>query len=433
MRLNTTRSLALLGATAALAMVGCGSDDDGGDEPAAGSAAKSTATKTAASDGGISQATIDTALKFTGGKAGKAGAGEPIVVGVINQQGAAPAFPEYLDTAEATAKFVNADLGGAGGRELKLEPCIVQSEEDGQKCAAEFLSKKIDIAVWTLGIAGNGSFYKTVAGKFPVLVSAAATGPDSTTDHVYEFDGGANSTLNAFAVSATKVGKRVAIVATGNDSGKFTTGEVLLPMLKKLGAQTKVAYYPDTATGPEMTSAVQASGAASADVVIFNPAAAAQCNAVYDAMKQLGVKKPVVTSSICAADEVADHTDGGPDGWTFASYSSNPRVTDDAEGQAFKNALETYGAPKAVNSGYTLKTFGDLLAITKWANEIGADKVSPTTYESAIKAFKGPAFGVPGPMACGADKDFVSVCGSAARLSTYKDGAWTSAGDVPLG
>lgn len=432
MRLDRTRSLALLGATAALAFAGCG-DDDGGTDATKDGAAPSAAAETTPAEGGISQATIDTALKFTGGKAGKAGAGEPIVVGIINQQGAAPAFPEYLDTAEAAAKFVNADLGGAGGRELKLEPCIVQNEEDGQKCAAEFLSKKIDIAVWTLGIAGNGSFYKTVAGKFPVLVSAAATGPDSTTEHVYEFDGGANSTLNAFAVTATKVGKRVAIVATGNDSGKFTTGEILMPMLKKLGADTKVAYYPDTATTPEMVSAVQASGAASADVVIFNPAAAAQCNSVYDAMKQLGVKKPVVTSSICAADEVADHTDGGPEGWTFASYASNPRVTEDADGQAFKNALETYGAPKAVNSGYTLKTFGDLLAIVKWTNEIGADEVSPATYESAIEAFEGPAFGVPGPMDCGKDKDFVSVCGSAARMSTYKDGSWSSAGDVPLG
>ncbi|MEV4420955.1 hypothetical protein AB0L40_13380 [Patulibacter sp. NPDC049589] len=432
MRLNRTRSLALLGATAALALAGCGGDDGGDTETSA--ATTSTAAKTtAAADGGISQATIDTALKFTGGKAGKAGAGDPIVVGVVNQQGAAPAFPEYLDTANAATKFVNADLGGAGGRPLKLEPCIVQSEEDGQKCAAEFLSKKIDIAVWTLGIAGNGSFYKTVGGKFPVLVSAAATGPDSTTPHVYEFDGGANSTLNAFAVAATKIGKKVAIVATGNDSGKFTTGEVLMPMLKKLGADTKVAYYPDTATTPEMVSAVQASGAASADVVIFNPAAASQCNSVYDAMKQLGVEKPVVTSSICAADEVADHTGGGPEGWTFASYASNPRVTADADGQAFKNALETYGAPKAVNSGYTLKTFGDLLAIVKWTNEIGADKVSPATYESAIKAFKGPAFGVPGPMSCGSQKGFVSVCGSAARMSTYKGGTWSTAGDVPLG
>lgn len=430
MRIKQRRALVLVAASTVLALAACGGDDDG---DATTKADATTAAAAASGADGISQATVDTTVKFTGGKAGKAGSGDPVVVGVVNQQGGAPAFPEYLDTAEATAKFVNNDIGGADGRPLKLATCIVQNEEDGQKCAAEFLAKKVDIAVWTLGIAGNGSFYKTVNGKFPVLVSAAATGPDSTTEDVYALDGGANSTLNAFAVSASKMGKNIAVVATGNDSGKYTTGEVLVPMLKKLGVTPKVAYYPDTATIPEMVSAVQASGAASADGVIFNPAAATQCNAVFDAMKQLGVKKPVVTSSICAADEVVKHTDGGPDGWTFASYASNPRVEDDADGQAFKNALETYGAPDAVNSGYTLKTFGDLLTIVRWTNEIGADNVSPAAYTKAIKDFKGPGFGVPGTIACGTNKQFISVCGDAARMSTYREGTWSSAGDIPLG
>lgn len=387
----------------------------------------------AAASSEIDSSHIDAALEFTGGTAGEADSSlEPVKVGFVNQEGGVPAFPEYRATAEAAVKFVNEHLGGIDSRPIEMVSCIVQAEEDGQRCAAEFLADDVVIANWMLGTVGNQSFYRTIDGEIPVIVSVPASLADSTSPHVYEFDGGALSTLNAMSVSATNEGEEnVAIVSTGNPSGRANTGEVQIPMLEELGATTAVGYYDDAATGPEMVSAVQASGATTADSIVLSPATPAQCNLAYDAFKQLGITTKVVASAICDSAEVIEHTGGGPEGWVFASFASNAHVESDIEGQTYKNVLESYGAGDAVG-GYTIKTFGDVLAVAQFGNEIGADAITAEAFDQAIVEWNGPAFAVPGEMNCGYDKEAIGICGSAARMSVYEDGQWKSLDDISV-
>ena len=51
--------------------------------------------------------------------------GEPFVIGVVNTEGAPGTdFPEFSNAFRAAAAYVNAELGGIGGRPGELEVCL---------------------------------------------------------------------------------------------------------------------------------------------------------------------------------------------------------------------------------------------------------------------------------------------------------------------
>jgi hypothetical protein len=126
------------------------------------------------------------------------------------------------------------------------------------------------------------------------------------------------------------------------------------------------------------------------------------------------------------------HTGGGPVGWGFASFASNARVAGDPQAAAYANILDSEGASTVVSSGYTIKTFGDLLAIVKLANRIGFNKLTPAALSSAIKSWHGPGYAVAGPFECGYDPSVVSVCGKEASESIYTARGWKDAGNFSI-
>jgi branched-chain amino acid transport system substrate-binding protein len=425
LRLMTAACVAL-----ALSVAACGSDDD--NSTGTGSAAAPTTTSEAASASKLDDASIAMAAEFTGGKAGtKADPSlPPFTIGFANQSGATPAYPEYIGAATAAVDLINNHLGGVEGHPVKLDKCIIQSEEDGQKCGAQMLANGDMIANFSLASNGNESFYKTVGGKFPVIVSVAASGADYTTPHVYELDGGGDGVLNALSANAKEQGaKSVAIISSDNPAGKFATGKILIPQLTKLGIKSKAIYISDTATTPDFVSALQAGGASSADLVVLIPPGAPQCISTFDAMKQLAIKKNVVTTYSCYGDPMPEHTDGGPAGWNMYGFGTNQRI-DNPQTKLFKASMDEAGQSKWTFVGSTFKTFGDIMAITRWANNIGFDKLSAAELEKQILAWTGPAFMVSGNIHCGKHPVYVGICGDSAEGSTYKDGKWQSLGPV---
>lgn len=413
---NPRSSVALIAAaTAGLALSGCGSTSGSADDEAA---APDT----------LQQSTIDIGLTYTGGEAGEADSSkEPVKIGFVSQQGGATSFPEYEGAADAAVKFINGSLNGIDGHPIELVKCIVQSEEDGQKCASQFLADPdVHIVNWGLAVVGNETFYKTVAGKFPVVVSNAGGLADYSTPHVYELDGGGDAVLSAMAIAAEDAGaESVAIVSSSNPGGKFATANVLVPKLEDAGIATKVAYVDDTGSAPDFVSAVQASGAAEADLMMLIPPSGAQCVSTYNAMKQLAIKKDVVTTYSCYSDPVPESTGGGPEGWTMYGYAGNQRSVGE-EATAFRNAMEAAGQSEYTFVGATPKSFTDLFAITKIGNQVGYDGLDAASFEAGIKALKAPLFMVPGDISClhHPNPEYVGICGDTTAGSTYKDGKW---------
>jgi branched-chain amino acid transport system substrate-binding protein len=383
----------------------------------------------------VSKATIQTALKFTGGKEGPADQSlPPVKIGYVNQEGTTPSFTEYGEVTTASVNFVNEHLGGIDGHPIELVKCVLQSEEDGQKCAGELRnSGEISVAILGLAVVGNQSFYNTVDGEFPVLVDVSATGPDSTTEDVFSLDGGGGAVLNAQAEAVNALNaKEVALLTANNPAGKQTALTTQKPRMEELGIKPTVVLFEDTASAPEFATAISNSSAANAGAIAFNPSSNAQCNLLYDGLKQLGVSTPVVTNVFCAADEVVSHVGEGLNGWEFSSFGWNPRVPGNPQAEAYANVMEAEGKSELVNAGYTFKAFADVLAVDQLAQSVGVENLSGETMEKAIREWPGPAYMIPGEMKCGWNPETVSVCGNSAENSTFENGQWKDLGPVEL-
>jgi branched-chain amino acid transport system substrate-binding protein len=402
------------------------STSGGSAAPAGGSSSVSSSPSTS---GQIDQATINTALKYTDGKAEAANPSlKPVQIGFVNQEGGAPAFPENDGAADAVVKFINQYQDGIDGHPIQLVKCVIQTEEDGQKCAAQFLADP-DIHIAELGTAvvGNETFYNTVNGTFPVLVALSGGLADDSTPDVYLLDSGSEGVLSAFVSGAKAMGaKKVSIISTANSGGKYDVGQILIPSMKQDGMTPTAAYVSDTATTPEYTSAVQASGAENADVIELIASGAGQCLSVYKALQELAISKPVITAYGCYGDPVPAATNGGPLGWTFYGNSENQRAASSPEASAFRNIMEAEGEGQYINVGATPKTFTDFFAIAQMGNKIGFDGLSGPAFESQIKALRAPVFMVPGGIECGhyPDKIDVGVCGDSVAVSSYTGGKW---------
>jgi branched-chain amino acid transport system substrate-binding protein len=438
---HLSRSLAVAGCVVAATVVAaCGSSSSSSSSSSTGTASSAgTNTSTTSTAGGhasgvaVTQATINTALGFTGGKAGKADPSlAPVTIGYVNEEGTAPSFTQYHGVTTAAVNFVNNYLGGIDGHPLRLDACIMQSEEDGQRCGSNFRdNKNIHVAILGLAVVGNASFYKTVAGTFPTIVDVSAVAQDGASPMVYDLDGGGPGVLNAEAEATKAVGaKSVALLTADNPAGRNTAYAVQEPRMKQLGIHPTVVLFPDTATTPQFVSSLTNSGAESAGAVAFNPSVDAQCNQLHDSLATLGIKTHVITNVFCAADDVVDTTGKGLDGWEFSSFGWNPRVPGNPQSDAYVNVMAAAGEPQLTNAGYTFKSFADVMAVTKFANQLGFNGITSAAMNQAIKSWQGPGWMVPGPMRCGYQKVEISICGTQAENSTYVNGEWKNLGAI---
>src|SRR4051812_20016053 len=159
-------TLTAVGVVAALGLAACGGGGTASKTKTVGAA--TSPTTAAASD-----ATSNSyALSYTGGTAGKADPTKPkIFVGYVNEEGAVPAFPEASAGIDAAVKYINNELGGVQGHPLELKKCVVQTEEDGQKCGTQFANDNdVKFVLTGVLVLGAKSLYSVLSGKKPVII-----------------------------------------------------------------------------------------------------------------------------------------------------------------------------------------------------------------------------------------------------------------------
>ena len=115
------------------------------------------------------------------------------------------------------------------------------------------------------------------------------------------------------------------MVYSDNPGGQAGFNLLTKPLLEAEGIAVTGVPIADTAGPQEFAPAIQAAGAADADV--FIPLVTIQgCIGTYDALKQLGITTPVVTTGLCFGTPMTEHLaqtgDAAtcPDGWYFGGY-----------------------------------------------------------------------------------------------------------------
>jgi branched-chain amino acid transport system substrate-binding protein len=424
------RWVAVVAASAALASA-CSSDSS------ATTAAASSSTASASS------AVPDTfGPAYVGATAGAADdTKSKIVIGYVNQEGGVPAFPEATAGADAALQYVNRELGGVKGHPIELKKCVVQTEEDGQKCGVELLNDdSVKVVVTGLLIVGGKSLFGVLAGKKPILIGNPVSTDDFVTAGTTALTPGSPGVirgLGMFIASYLPNAKKIAVIVAANPAAQAAFDILLKPVLTKLGlTDVTNVTVPDTATAPDVQSALQAAGADKADVVI--PVVTVQgCIATFDALQSLGIKPQVVTTGLCYGTPMTQHLkDIGvsgdvPDGWYFGGYGYSYFLPDQASGmQTYLTKIKQYGSKDVEFTGFAGPTFATVLTTVKFMNAIGPDSITPDAFNAQVAAFNGPMMLVAGPMSCGTLPIFTSLCGVQMGVEQYKDQIWTPIADA---
>jgi branched-chain amino acid transport system substrate-binding protein len=395
----------------------------------------SEASTSTASSGGSSES-VAVGLKFTGGKEGKASASlSPITIGFTDELGGTPAFPEMKAGANAGVQFVNEHAGGIEGHPLKLLECYIQTEEDGTKCAAQFLNAKVPIIELGLSPLDDASLYKAINGKIPIQQAIPSSPADNSAQNAYSFIGGNKSIWYGVANDIQKIKpKYVAVLAIENPGGKYSQTKVVEPLFTEFKITFgKSVYYPETVTTPVMVSALQSAGGSKADAIFLNPSAPGECANLFSALKQLNIKVPIFTTSICNSPAFVDGTGAGPEDWHIWGFGPNARVAE-PETTQFAQIMEAAGQKAYVNIGFAGQAMGGLFAIAKFANTLGAGKLTTAAFTEQFKTFKGPVFMTPGAIDCAKpiEPQEPGICGISAAGATFKEGKWQSLGTASL-
>lgn len=417
-RIGRRRSVVAVLAVAALVAGACSEEEgDGGASGGDG--------EPAASDGAREAAT-ELLVDYVGGTAGEA-EGEPYRIGFAHS---GDFFPEGDVAAEAAVELINTELGGVGGRPLELVPCDIATPEDGARCGAELANDdSIDLVVGGLVLEGNADLYGALDGEAAAIIAAPLDASDYVSPRGVSYNAGALGAGLGGAIFLTEElqPETAALVVTDDVAGRGASA-ILGPVVESSGIELTQVFVPPTATAPEVASALQASGAETADVVLIGLFEQG-CIAAYDALQSLGLEPTVVTTSVCWGNAVQEHlTDLGEEhpipNWYFSWFGFNPYVEEpEPSVAAYLAKIEEYGGGDVRYSVAAPIVFDAILSAAQVINGVGVDEASYETLDAGVRAFTGPSLIQAGPQECGVGP-YPAICASQVGVFRHQDGEW---------
>jgi branched-chain amino acid transport system substrate-binding protein len=406
-------------AAVALAAAGCSSSSSSSSSAATSTNGAASASASAAPSVSNSFQAVTNYLSYVGGKAGAA-TGSPVKIGYVNQQGGQSAVG-LLATAGAqmAVNYANAELGGIGGHKIVLDTCFIASaEEEGTRCAQQFLADKVPVVAMGGVAIGVQSFYNTLGGKIPVIDGVAATPIDAAQKNTVILFGDATHVLGPMGTYATTVlhAKTAALVYP--QSPGITEGAAAIQAgLKAAGVTVKSVGYPQTQT--DLTGPLEQAGATTADMVIPYSDASG-CVNLAKALTALHITdaKKIVSAPLCLNGQVIQGLGDFPK-WTYSIASSNFGDPTDPGMPAYEAVAKKYSTPANETDPWNIVDFGQLLTTIKVLNQVGYANITPDAVLSAAKAFKGPqALGAPA-LDCGKYPSAPGVCNDRAQFFEY--------------
>lgn len=215
------RRLAAIAVIGVLVLSACGDDDD--------DASPTTTPTTAAEQPGD----------------GEPGAGGEIVFGMVNLEGGAVSLPEFRIGAEVAVDHVNDDLGGAGGRTLRMIRCDTDlSPEKSIDCANRFVEEGVAFVFEGVDTASDAMLPILADAGIP-LIGHNAFGPQQQVADNTFFLGFASPAAGAGTLKALadQGAESVAIVIGEGPTGQSFADDILTPTAEQLGVELKIVMY----------------------------------------------------------------------------------------------------------------------------------------------------------------------------------------------
>lgn len=370
--------------------------------------------------------------------AGPPVSGEPFKVGVITSEGVGGIdLPDLANGAEAGTEYVNAELGGIGGRPLEAVVCNGEAEPAGNAaCAQQFVDEGV-LAVAGLDPAWGDNGLPITTEADITFIGLPVVFAEFLGDASHPFGGGS---LSAFPAQAKYWGETVgvdkaSIVYADLAAGETAAKELLGAPMEELGVD--VTYVPEATGAADYTSAVVQANESDPDVMIILYSAT-DCARVLAAAQQVGVEAQRAASGSCADEAALDIAgEEAINGLVvnsdthFIAQEGEPEFE---EAEIFRDRVVRYADQEPTS--FSAATFSQVVTLADIANQIveeqGVDAVTASTVKTQIESltdqhiFMGASFDATDPIVLAGVE--TSVYAKDQRIYEYSNGELTDIG-----
>ena len=359
--------------------------------------------------------------------------GPPILVGLLNQEDAPlGSFPDLRKGAEAAVRHVNADLGGVGGRPIRLRACATRgTAESSQACATKLVADHPVAVIGGVDLGSAASLPVLDDAGIPYVGSLPQLGEELTSDRAFMLAGGTVADLLGQATYALDVLHATRIGALYVDlPGVLTTVVQAADIVLKARGATDVKLVAAKADEADFTPALKAATAGTPDVVfVVFPAQA--CARIMRAGQSLSVKAALFFPSACAGRSVVDAAGSAADGAYFGSafLPFGDESPDVVEWQSDTNA----------DGVLSQAGFSAVMNVHRVLTEVGVDALTPAAVGTALAAARDhPGFMTHAYTCDGKQVPLMkAVCNPYVRILRFQDdrfadvvGDWVSGADL---
>jgi branched-chain amino acid transport system substrate-binding protein len=315
-----------------------------------------------------------------------AGTAEPILIGMINQENTPlGSFPELRLGTEAAVAWINAELGGVGGRPIELHSCITTfSPEKSRACAQELVEKEVVAINGGIDITSNGSIPVLEQNEIPLVGGIPINFDEMRSPISFQFSGGIPGAFTAFAYdAATRLGAKKVAVAYGDYASIKAAGvDYGIATLKKLGV-TDVADIPFPVTTTDFLPVLTKANEGNPDA-IFLGAADTACAPAMKTAHELGITAQIYLVGSCAAPTIAEQI--GPEAVEGKIFNiEGPNGADDPEADIYFDVIAKYGDPQLSAATAATVSFRGMMNLYAALVELGPDDISRSSIVAHLR------------------------------------------------
>jgi branched-chain amino acid transport system substrate-binding protein len=366
-----------------------------------------------------------------------AATGDPIVFGTLDVASGPVTFPEVLAAEQAAVEYVNAYLGGIGGRPIKLVSC----ETDGtpatsQRCANQILDQNPVAIIGGADVGSPGAIPIWEGADLAYLGGIPFTPVEQASPNAVIFSSVSTADNAAASVFAAKElgAKSAAVIYTSDTQGTAVAEGVIIPTMTAAGITdiTKISIPP---TASDVASAVATAVGANPDVIYVNAPAA--CPNILSSLLQLGNQATILGIDPCTSPPAIAGANGGAEGLYFAAPVLDPSAGTD-ETKLYVAAMQKWAPADVHLDSLAAIGFQTIINVQAALKDFTSDDL---TTEKILAAFTDGAdhhnfmshdYTCDGKALAGAP----AVCNAFQQIRQIKDGApvavnddWVEAGE----
>lgn len=374
----TTRRWAAAGAAIALVVTGCSEP-----EPEAVSDTTATTVAPTCDPDDLLSCTGGTTLEPFAPDEPQTADGEPIKLGMINQENtAAGSFPELSQAVNAAVEFVNGELGGIDGRPIEVEVCNTEFSPAGSTaCAQQFVEAEVPAVLGGIDVFGN-AIDVLEANGIPYIGGIPVSTQSMTSPISFQWSGGTWGAVVAFAhYAATELDAKSAAIVYGDFGPIADSAAYGESVFASHDVATQLVPFPITAT--DVSSPLQAAAATDPDALIVL-AADTSCKPALEGVQSLGIEAQAFYVGACAAPEIISDVDPAATNGAIFNVES-PLDGANPDFDLYRAVIAAYGdGLDPVGAGtVSFKAFMNLYMVL---SELGGDGITSESIIAALEA-----------------------------------------------